>query len=162
MYSEDISLMNASGLARDSKIKTSALSQFLYKYHESQFSSEYLASLSILGVDGTAKARLNQFAGRGRVKTGTLRDVRSIAGYIYDEKHRPYSFAMFFNDVSMGDPKIKATEDEILEKIFRKNFKFFSRFLRVAFKKTKQKNPRNGCSRFGDCYLVHFRFVRRH
>ena len=124
MYSEDISLMNASGLARDSKIKTSALSQFLYKYHESQFSSEYLASLSILGVDGTAKARLNQFAGRGRVKTGTLRDVRSIAGYIYDEKHRPYSFAMFFNDVSMGDPKIKATEDEILEKIFRKNFKF--------------------------------------
>ncbi len=121
---EEIHLANASGLSRETRLKTSALTNFLNKFHESQFAPEYLSSLSILGVDGTAKTRLNSFSGRGRVKTGTLRDVRSIAGFLYDEKHRPYSFAMIFNDVSMGDPKIKATEDQVIEKIFEKNFEF--------------------------------------
>lgn len=121
---DGIALMNASGLTRDSRMKTSALTKFLSQYHNSQFSAEYLASLSILGIDGTAKSRLTEYAGRGRVKTGTLKDVRSIAGFLYDQKHRPYTFAMFFNDVSMGDPKIKVTEDQVMEKLFKQNFVF--------------------------------------
>lgn len=122
--SDGIHLVNASGLSRESKIKTSALTKFLGQYVESKFAPEYLGSLSILGVDGTAKTRLTEFAGRGRVKTGTLKDVRSIAGFLYDQKHRPYSFAMFFNDISMGDPKIKIVEDRVLEKILEQNFTF--------------------------------------
>jgi D-alanyl-D-alanine carboxypeptidase/D-alanyl-D-alanine-endopeptidase (penicillin-binding protein 4) len=122
--SDGIELTNASGLARDSKIKTSALTKFLSQYHNSQFSSEYLASLSILGIDGTAKSRLTEYAGRGRVKTGTLKDVRSIAGYLYDQKHRPYTFAMFFNGISMSDPKVKNTEDQVMARMFQKNFEF--------------------------------------
>lgn len=121
---DEIHLTNASGLSRETRVKTSALTKFLSQYHESQFAPEYLSSLSILGIDGTAKSRLNSFSGKGRVKTGTLRDVRSIAGFLYDEKHRPYTFAMIFNDVSMGDPKIKALEDQVIEKLFRGKFEF--------------------------------------
>ncbi|MEQ1877654.1 MAG: D-alanyl-D-alanine carboxypeptidase/D-alanyl-D-alanine-endopeptidase [Bdellovibrionia bacterium] len=116
-----IVLNNASGLSRDTTVQTSALTKFLNDYQQSPFGSEYLSSLSLIGMDGTAKSRLQKFAGRGRVKTGTLRDVRSIAGYLYSKARKPYSFALVFNGVSMSDPKIKALEDRIVEKILEAN-----------------------------------------
>lgn len=112
-----IVLNNASGLSRETTVQTSALTKFLNDYQQSEFGPEYLSSLSLLGLDGTAKSRLTKYSGRGRVKTGTLRDVRSIAGYLYSKTRQPYSFALVFNGISMSDPKIKSLEDKIVEKI---------------------------------------------
>lgn len=119
-----IELSNASGLSRDSKMKPSELTKFLMNYWKHPYSPEYLSSLSLLGLDGTAKSRLTKFAGRGRVKTGTLKDVHTIAGFLFDEDHRPYSFALFFNDVSMGNPALKKTEDRVMELLLERNFRF--------------------------------------
>ena len=56
-------------------------------------------------------------AGRARLKTGTLRDVRSIAGYVYPKNAEPTAFVLFFNGVSPGDAKVKKAEDAILAKL---------------------------------------------
>lgn len=121
---DGIKLTNASGLSRESRIQVSALTDFLWQFNAHPYAPEYLSSLSLLGADGTTKKRLQEYQGRGRLKTGTLRDTHTIAGFLYDEKHRPYTFALFFNDVRMGDGSLKDTEDQIIETLFKSDFQF--------------------------------------
>lgn len=113
----DLKLTNASGLSRETEIKTSALTQFLWHMHKTAYSPEYLSSFSLLGIDGTTKSRLKQYAGRGRMKTGSIKGVRSIAGYLYNEKGQSMSFAMILNGVDSNSSQVKALEDQVLEKI---------------------------------------------
>jgi D-alanyl-D-alanine carboxypeptidase/D-alanyl-D-alanine-endopeptidase (penicillin-binding protein 4) len=46
---------------------------------------EFVSSLAILGVDGTTRYRLRDPATKSlaHLKTGALRDVRSVAGYVW-------------------------------------------------------------------------------
>ncbi|MBL7669660.1 MAG: D-alanyl-D-alanine carboxypeptidase/D-alanyl-D-alanine-endopeptidase [Bdellovibrionaceae bacterium] len=115
----DIVLTNASGLSREAEIKTTALTQFLYQMQKSSYSAEYLTSFSLLGIDGTTKSRLQEYAGRGRVKTGSIRGVRSITGILTSKKREPYTFALILNGVDASDPDVKKSEDRVLEKILQ-------------------------------------------
>lgn len=112
-----IVLTNASGLSREAAIKTSALTQFIYQMQKSPYAPEYLASFSLLGIDGTTKSRLTEFAGRGRLKTGSIRGVRSIAGILTTKKRETMTFALIQNGVDANDPHIKKVEDQVIEKI---------------------------------------------
>ena len=51
---------------------------------------EFVSSLPIAGVDGTLHKRFtdSDFAGRLHVKTGTLDNVRAMAGYLLDAQGR--------------------------------------------------------------------------
>jgi D-alanyl-D-alanine carboxypeptidase/D-alanyl-D-alanine-endopeptidase (penicillin-binding protein 4) len=118
--SEDLKLTNASGLSRQTEIKTSALTQFLWNMHRSSFSPEYLSSFSIVGIDGTTKSRLKEFATKARLKTGSIRGVRSIAGYLYNQQGQSMSFALIMNGVDGTSADAKSTEDQIIEMILKK------------------------------------------
>lgn len=115
----DIALTNGSGLSREAKLRVSALSQFLARYHTSAYAPEYLSSFGLLGLDGTVKSRLKNYPARARLKTGSLRDVRSIAGFLYNEEHKPFAFAMIQNGVNPTDAK--KLEDRIIEAFLKSN-----------------------------------------
>lgn len=53
---------------------------------------EFMSSLAIVGVDGTVRRRLRSDEARGRahLKTGTLRDVRAVAGYVLGASGKRY------------------------------------------------------------------------
>ncbi len=75
---------NGSGLSRNARISAMTLGELLEQAWQSPFQPEFLSSLPIAGLDGTMKKRLNGHikAGSMRIKTGLLRDVRSMAGYV--------------------------------------------------------------------------------
>ena len=50
------------------------------------FKNEFISTLPIAGKDGTLKTRLKQPGENLRLKTGTLKDVRALAGYWLGEK----------------------------------------------------------------------------
>ena len=77
-------LDNGSGLSRTERLPPRLLADVLRAMNESEWAPEFLSSLPIVGVDGTMRNRLKDStaAGRARVKTGTLRDVVSVAGYV--------------------------------------------------------------------------------
>ncbi len=77
---------NGSGLSRTERISAAQLARLLEYAYSSPWSLEFIASLPIAGVDGTMRNRLLNSAAKGkaRVKTGTLRDVASVAGYVPD------------------------------------------------------------------------------
>ncbi len=77
-------LDNGSGLSRIERLPPRLLADVLLTMNKSEWAPEFISSLPIVGIDGTMRNRLKDSAatGRARVKTGTLRDVVSVAGYV--------------------------------------------------------------------------------
>lgn len=97
---EGFSIVNGSGFSKKNIAKPSELSKFLSKVYASfDVSPEFIASLSIAGVDGTIKKTQNSdfMFSRVRAKTGTLSGVRALAGY-FSYKDNNYCFFIVVND----------------------------------------------------------------
>lgn len=88
-------LTNGSGLCRDCTITAANLSELLtYAYNRPSFDA-YVNSLGVAGVSGTITAhsdRLPESAAIGRawIKTGTLNNVTSMAGYVKGVSEQDY------------------------------------------------------------------------
>ena len=73
-------LDNGSGLSRDERISAQGLGRLLQVAWGSSSMSELMSSLPITGLDGTLKRSTSQAA--AHLKTGSLRDVAGVAGYV--------------------------------------------------------------------------------
>ena len=79
-------LENGSGLSRIERVSPLQMAGLLKAAQKSLWAPEFQSSLPIVGVDGTMRRRLKDSvaASRARIKTGTLRDVVAVAGYVPD------------------------------------------------------------------------------
>ena len=77
-------LENGAGLSRDERITAQQLGQLLESAWRDPYMPEFMASMPLLGEDGTLAHRFKQddMKGRSHLKTGTLKDVTAIAGYM--------------------------------------------------------------------------------
>ena len=72
---------NGSGLSRETRVSAHALARVLQSAWASPVMPELMASLPVSGVDGTL-LRSRASPGRAHLKTGSLRDVAGVAGYV--------------------------------------------------------------------------------
>ena len=80
---------NGSGLSRQERITPQALARLLQTAYVSGSMPELMASLPILGVDGTLrKSRSRSAQGWAHLKTGSLRDSTALAGYVHTPSGR--------------------------------------------------------------------------
>jgi len=79
-----------------------------------------MASLPLVAYDGTMKRRLRSesVAGQAHIKTGSLSDVRSLAGYVLDSRGRRYAVVFFVNHPNAG--ATQAAQDALLEWVYSK------------------------------------------
>ncbi|HTJ97731.1 MAG TPA: D-alanyl-D-alanine carboxypeptidase/D-alanyl-D-alanine-endopeptidase [Rhodocyclaceae bacterium] len=84
----ELVLENGSGLSRNERISAASLAALLNSAWKGPLMPEMMASLPILGIDGTLKKRLRDgnATGQGHLKTGTLEGVKTIAGYMRDKQ----------------------------------------------------------------------------
>jgi D-alanyl-D-alanine carboxypeptidase/D-alanyl-D-alanine-endopeptidase (penicillin-binding protein 4) len=75
-------LENGSGLSRTDRISAQALARLLQSAWRSPLMPELMSSLPIVGVDGTLKSRRAMAQGSAHLKSGSLRDVAAVAGYV--------------------------------------------------------------------------------
>ena len=80
---------NGSGLSRHTRISAQRLARLLQQAYDSPVMSELMSSLPISGVDGTLR-RSRATPGRAHLKTGSLRDVTAVAGYVLSDSGRRY------------------------------------------------------------------------
>ncbi len=73
---------NGSGLSRDNRLHADLLTRLLQAAWAGPTMPEFMASLPVSGVDGTLRRARNGVTGRAHLKTGSLRDVAGIAGYV--------------------------------------------------------------------------------
>ncbi len=82
-------LGNGSGLSRDSRLSASLLGRLLQSAWSSAVMSELMSSLPVAGIDGTLR-RTKATPGRAHLKTGSLRDVVGVAGFVLADSGRRY------------------------------------------------------------------------
>jgi D-alanyl-D-alanine carboxypeptidase/D-alanyl-D-alanine-endopeptidase (penicillin-binding protein 4) len=80
---------NGSGLSRHNRISAQALARLLQQAWAGPLMAELKSSLPISAVDGTLR-RAQAGAGRAQLKTGSLRDVVAVAGYVLADSGRRY------------------------------------------------------------------------
>jgi len=90
---------NGSGLSRLERLKPRQLALLLKAAARSNFAPEFLSSLPLAGLDGTMRRRLKDSpaAARARIKTGTLRNVVAVGGYVPDSRNRMHVVVAFIN-----------------------------------------------------------------
>jgi D-alanyl-D-alanine carboxypeptidase/D-alanyl-D-alanine-endopeptidase (penicillin-binding protein 4) len=110
---------NGSGLFDSSDLTPAQMTQVLgAAWRDFRVWPDLLASLPIMGVDGTVRSRLaRSFArGRARAKTGTLAAVSTLAGYVAVESDHPLAFAILVNDIPPGGRgAARALQNQIIE-----------------------------------------------
>lgn len=117
----ELAIENGSGLSRSERIAPAHLGTLLLTAWRGPLMAEFVASLPIAAVDGTMKKRLHDqgVAGHAHIKTGSLRGVKAIAGYVHDRKGRSVAVVFIINhpDASAG----QAAQDALLEWVYRRN-----------------------------------------
>ncbi|MFZ3286351.1 MAG: D-alanyl-D-alanine carboxypeptidase/D-alanyl-D-alanine-endopeptidase [Telluria sp.] len=114
-------LENGSGLSRLERISPLQMAGVLQAGLLSNWAPEFLASLPIVAVDGTMRKRLHDSAAaaRARMKTGTLRNVVAIAGYVPDASGQQCVVVAMINSELVGDGKGRAVLDALVDWVAR-------------------------------------------
>ncbi|MCG6874993.1 MAG: D-alanyl-D-alanine carboxypeptidase/D-alanyl-D-alanine-endopeptidase [Betaproteobacteria bacterium] len=96
----DLVIENGSGLSRADRISAASLGKLLLTAWASPVMSELMASLPIVAQDGTMKRRLKfqGVAGNAHIKSGSLSDSRTLAGYVLDRNGRRLVVVFLVND----------------------------------------------------------------
>lgn len=111
-----IVIENGSGLSRIERLSSAQLSALLKSAAAGRWFPEFSASLPIVALDGTMKNRLkaSPAAGNARLKTGTLRDVAALAGYVRDRRGQDWIVTAFVNDPQAGEGRGRAVLDRLI------------------------------------------------
>ncbi|MEF7615241.1 D-alanyl-D-alanine carboxypeptidase/D-alanyl-D-alanine-endopeptidase [Aquincola sp. MAHUQ-54] len=91
-----LQLDNGSGLSRDTRLTAGLLSRMLQSAWRSPVMPDLVASLPATATDGTLR-RSQAPAGRAHLKTGSLRDVAGVAGYVLGDSGRRYLVVAIVN-----------------------------------------------------------------
>ncbi len=106
-------LDNGAGLSREGRISAQALAALLQNAYRSPLMPELMSSLPIVGIDGTLRRSRAQAQGNAHLKTGSLRDVNAIAGYVHAASGRLYVLVAIANhsNAAAARPAFEALVD---------------------------------------------------
>ena len=97
---DQLVMENGSGLSRNERISAKELSLVLQDIWNGPYAAEFTASLPLVGMDGTMRKRLRNtpMLGQAHIKTGTLNNVRAIAGFSRDRNGQTWAVVAMLND----------------------------------------------------------------
>ena len=110
---QEYTLIQPSGLSRQNQIKPRHLIKFLKYWQGHPLQAEFESSFPLANEDGTLKKYFNSpsLTGRIRAKTGSLKGVVGLSGYLITHKGEKRLFVFIFN----GPPHLTTKA----EKLFR-------------------------------------------
>ena len=90
---------NGSGLSRQERITARQLGMMLEAAWNSPYAAEFISSMPLVGMDGTMRRRLKNspLVGKAHIKTGTLKNVRAVAGYSRDLQGKTWAVVAIVN-----------------------------------------------------------------
>jgi D-alanyl-D-alanine carboxypeptidase/D-alanyl-D-alanine-endopeptidase (penicillin-binding protein 4) len=111
---EKIRLNDGCGLSRDNLLTPRFQTSLLEFLSRRPYFDLFLGTLAVSGTDGTLKNRLSatQVKGSIRAKTGSLKGVTALCGYINTKSGQNLAFSIFANQVK-ASARVQRTMDEI-------------------------------------------------
>ena len=107
---------NGSGLSRDTRLTATFMNSLLRLAWAEPTMPEFVSSLSIAGRDGTLRKRFRRGKGRGRMhlKTGSLDNVATIAGYVHAPAGKTFTVTVLINGPSVNYGSGRDVQDAVL------------------------------------------------
>ena len=95
----ELVIENGSGLSRTERISAGTMGRMLLMAYRAPSMPEFVSSMPLVGFDGTMRRRLQDrgVAGNAHIKTGTLTEVRAIAGYVQAASGKQYVVVSMIN-----------------------------------------------------------------
>ncbi len=114
----ELVIENGSGLSRVERISANHMGQLLLAAFHSSVMPEFISSMPIAAVDGTMRNRLkgSRISGLAHIKTGSLNNVRALAGYMLDQSGRRIVVVFFVNHPNAASSR--RAMDELLEWLY--------------------------------------------
>jgi len=114
-------LDNGSGLSRLERATPAQLAGVLQAGLHSLWAPEFLSSLPIAATDGTMRRRLQDSpaAQHARIKTGSLKNVIAVAGYVPDAFNQPVIVVAILNDEHVANGAGRAVLDALIDWVAR-------------------------------------------
>lgn len=101
-----VAIENGAGLSRSSRITAADMGSLLKFAWRQPYMPEFLASMSITGLDGTLSRRFRgtDLIGKAHLKTGSMDHVTAIAGYLQSRSGRRLAVVALqnFEDIHRG------------------------------------------------------------
>ena len=93
-------IVDGSGLSRRDTVSAETILTVLRHMHDPAGTSPFVTALPIAGVDGTLRDRMRNTpaAGKVRAKTGTMSNIRSLAGYVKTRDGETLAFVAMVNN----------------------------------------------------------------
>ncbi len=110
-------LRDGSGLSRNNLVTPRTLVTTLRAMYSAPGNEVFMASLPVAGISGTLQHRLQHTTAEGtvRAKTGTLKGVRALSGYIEHSEYGTLVFSIISNQpTSVSSSSLLAGIDEIV------------------------------------------------
>ncbi len=106
---------NGSGLSRSAKMSAKILAD-MYDNAYNRYGQRWMNTLSIAGVDGTIKKRFRGTVVKNRawMKTGTLKRVKNIGGYLKSKFGKLYTVVILVN-TNKGSWKAAKLQNDIMK-----------------------------------------------
>lgn len=105
---------DGSGLSRDNRASAAQLVQVLRRmYLDTKVGHLFIESMSLNATDGTLRKRMKDIPARVRAKTGYLKGIRSLSGYVMAGEDRWYAFSVIFNNIPGGTAPYNRIHDNI-------------------------------------------------
>ena len=112
----DLAFDNGAGLSRSVRMTAADFAALLRFAWKQPYMPEYLASMSLAGLDGTLRHRLDKpLEGNAHLKTGSLDHVAAIAGYLQSRSGRRFAVVVLQNYTNVH----RGTGDEVQEALLR-------------------------------------------
>ncbi len=114
----ELVLENGAGLSRQERISAEHMGRLLLEAWRSAVMPELMSSLPLVAGDGTMRRRLRfePIAGQAHIKTGSLSDARTLAGYVLDKQGRRRVVVMFINHPNAAASQ--PAQDALLEWVY--------------------------------------------
>ncbi len=115
-------MVNGSGLFDGNQVAPQHLTQTLVAaYRDPAIAAEYVAHLAVAGSDGTLRSRLGDLPRPRmvRAKTGTLRDVIALSGYVLGEPGHSVAFSFLANGIAGKQAEARQLADDIVRALAR-------------------------------------------
>jgi D-alanyl-D-alanine carboxypeptidase/D-alanyl-D-alanine-endopeptidase (penicillin-binding protein 4) len=114
---ESLVVADGSGLSRYDYLTADALVTVLTRMaQDPRHAGPFAATLPVMGVDGTLERRLRDTPAQGRIraKTGTISNVRALAGYLTTAAGERLAFAIVANNFKARAAAVDAVVDRAL------------------------------------------------
>ena len=108
-----IRITDASGVSKNNLVSTDFITDFLVINKN----NKVMQRLPKPG-EGTLTHRMLPIKENLRAKTGTLKDLSSIAGYVTSKSGKKYSFCIIINDMKLSSSDKKMLEDYIIREAY--------------------------------------------